>query len=452
LKDGGGAVFRENWCTTHKAPYYLCEQIPKTRTRCKYSMVEQPIQWTKNRFKKTFIADSIREEMCPVVLPQEIRRFHRQLPGYRMSPLKGLSNLAAKLGLGGIWVKDESARLNLQSFKALGGSYAIYKLIQQRLGLEDHELSFADLTNGTMREKLGDITFAAATDGNHGRGVAWSAAQMGFQSVIYVHQLTSQGRIRAIESSGARVVVVDGNYDDAVRQVYQDARQNGWQVISDTSWEGYEDIPKWVMQGYTTMLSEAQEQLAAQGLSQPTHIFVQAGVGSLAAATIGFYRRLFGDSIQTCVIEPTKAACLYRSALAEDGLPHTVAGDLDTIMAGLACGEPNPIAWEILKDRSDYFAICPDYVAAMGMRTYGVPLPEDPPVISGESGAVTLGALMYVMQHPSGQVFREQLGLGTRSQVLLINTEGNTSPDEFRDVVWEGGIPVPEQYKMYSPG
>jgi len=415
-------------------------------------MAQQPIQWTKNRYKRALTADSQREGLLPAELPRKIRLFHRQLPGYRMSPLKGLSNLAARLGLGGIWVKDESARLDLQSFKVLGGSYAIYKLLQKRLGLEDHELSFADLTNGTLREKLGDITFAAATDGNHGRGVAWSATQMGFSSVIYVHKLTSQGRIQAIEKSGARVVVVDGNYDDAVRQVDQDARRNGWEVISDTSWEGYEDIPKWVMQGYTTMLSEAQEQLAAQGLSQPTHIFVQAGVGSLAAATIGFYRNLFGDNIQTCVIEPTEAACLFRSALAEDGRPHNVEGDLDTIMAGLACGEPNPIAWEILKDSADYFAICPDFVAAMGMRVYGVPLQGDPSIISGESGAVTLGALMYLMQHPSGKQFCEELKLGPDSQVLLINSEGNTSPDDFRYVVWEGGIPVPEQYKMYSPG
>lgn len=414
-------------------------------------MIERPIQWTKNRHKKTLPANSKREELLSVDLPQKILRFHRQLPGYRMSPLKGLSNLAARLGLGGIWVKDESARLDLQSFKVLGGSYAIYKLIQKRLGLDDHELSFADLKYDVVREKLGDITFVAATDGNHGRGVAWSAAQMGFKSVIYVHKLTSQGRIQAIESSGARVVVVEGNYDDAVRQVYKDAQQNGWEVVSDTAWEGYEDIPKWVMQGYATMFSEVQEQLAVQGLSQPTHIFVQAGVGSLAAATIGFYRNQFGDSIQTCVIEPTKAACLYRSAQAEDGQPHTVEGDLDTIMAGLACGEPNPIAWEILKDRADYFAICPDFVAALGMRVYGVPLQGDPVVIASESGAVTLGALMYIMQHATGRAFREQLGLGPESQVLLINTEGNTSPDDFRYVVWEGGVPVPEQYKMYSP-
>lgn len=415
-------------------------------------MNEKPIEWIENQFKNQDHESSAVMEILPPELPRKIRGFHRQIPGYRMSPLKGLSNLAAKLGLGGIWVKDESARLDLQSFKVLGGSYAIYRLIQKRLGLGDQELSFSDLTSGTLRQKLADLTFAAATDGNHGRGVAWSASQMGFKSVIYVHKLTSQARIHAIERNGAEVVVVDGNYDDAVRQVDQDAQRNGWEVISDTSWEGYEDIPRWVMQGYTTMLSEAQEQFAAQGLSRPTHIIVQAGVGSLAAATIGFYASLFGkESPKSVVVEPTRAACLYRSAQVGDGQPYSVEGDLDTIMAGLACGEPNPIAWEILKDTADYFAICPDYVAAMGMRVYGVPLKGDPVIISGESGAVTLGALMYTMQLASSKELRDQLDLGPDSHVLLINSEGNTSPDDFRYVVWEGGIPVPEEYKMYSP-
>jgi len=415
-------------------------------------MHEQPIEWINNESKDQDPTYDAVMNILPPELPRKIRGFHRQIPGYRMSPLKGLSNLAARLNLGGIWVKDESARLDLQSFKVLGGSYAIYRLVKKRLGVDEQEVRFSDLTSGDLRQKLGDLTFAAATDGNHGRGVAWSAAQMGFQSVIYVHKLTSQARIRSIEQNGARVVVVDGNYDDAVRQVEQDAQRNGWLVVSDTSWEGYEDIPTWVMQGYTTMLSETQEQLAAQGLSQPTHVFVQAGVGSLAAATIGFYASLFGKTRpKSVVVEPTRAGCLFRSAQMGDGRPYTLQEDLDTIMAGLACGEPNPIAWDILKNTADFFAICPDYVAAMGMRVYGVPLQGDPVVISGESGAVTLGALMYIMQHESTRELRGQLELGPDSQVLLINTEGNTSPNDFRYVVWEGGIPVPEAYKMYLP-
>jgi diaminopropionate ammonia-lyase len=413
---------------------------------------EKPIEWLENRIKRPSSTDYTAAKILPPGLPRQIRSFHRQIPGYKMSPLKALSSLAAKLNVAGIWVKDESDRLHLQSFKVLGGSYAIYRLIQKRLGLEGQETPLSELTSEAVRKKLGNLTFAAATDGNHGRGVAWSAAQMGFSSVIYVHKFTSQARIQAIQSSGARVVVVDGNYDDAVRQVSEDAQINGWEVVSDTSWDGYTDIPIWVMQGYTTMLSEAQEQFAAQGLIRPTHIFVQAGVGSLAAATIGFYASLFGEERpKSVVVEPTRAACLYLSAQAADGKPHIVEGDLDTIMAGLACGEPNPIAWSILSECADYFAICPDYVAAMGMRVYGVPLRGDPVVISGESGAVTLGALMYVMQHDSTKEFRLGLGLGPDSQILLINSEGNTDPDDFRYIVWEGGDPVPDAYKMQKP-
>jgi len=412
--------------------------------------VERPIEWVKNRRARDLQAVSSAAEVIPLDVTRHVRQFHQQIPGYRMSPLKSLPRLAERIGVGGIWVKDESVRLDLRSFKVLGGSYAIYQIVKKKLGITDRELSFEELTGGSLREQLGDIVFAAATDGNHGRGVAWSAAQMGFRSVIYVHKLTSRSRIQAIEGVGAKVVVVDGNYDDAVRQVYQDAQQHGWQVVSDTAWEGYEEIPQWVMQGYTTMLSEAQEQLAGQGLSKPTHVLVQAGVGSLAAATIGFYHNLFGaERPWSVVVEPTKAACLYRSALIGDGKPYNVEGSLDTIMAGLACGDPNPIAWKILYDCADVFAACPDYVAAKGMRVYSVPLRGDPFLISGESGAVTLGALMYIMEYAGAQRLREALHLDRDSQVLLINSEGNTSPDDFRSVVWEGSLPVPEQYKIY---
>lgn len=411
---------------------------------------EKPIQWIANSHAHPGVPGGLTTEFFSRELPRRIRGFHREIPGYKMSPLKGLPILAERLGLGGIWVKDESARLNLGSFKVLGGSYAIYQRLKQRLGLQGQDIPLSEMLSGAMREKLGPITFAAATDGNHGRGVAWSATRMGFESIIYVHKLTSRQRIEAIEYNGGKVVIIDGNYDDAVRQVYQDAQRNGWEVISDTSWEGYEDVPKWVMQGYTTLLSETQEQLSGQGLSRPTHVFVQAGVGSLAAATLGFYATLLGeDRPRSVVVEPTKAACLYESMRADDGKPHSVGGDLDTIMAGLACGDPNPLAWEILRDCADYFAVCPDYVAAKGMRVYGVPIHGDPFIISGESGAVTLGALMYVMEYKGAAALREGLALGPQSQVLLINSEGNTSPDDFRNVVWEGGNPVPEEYKVY---
>lgn len=412
--------------------------------------VEKPITWLKNPRAQARATIETLAEVLPPEAPRQARAFHRQIPGYQISPLKSLPHLAARLGLGGIWVKDESARLNLGSFKVLGGSFAIYQLLKRRLGLENRELTFEELTRGSLREKLGEVTFAAATDGNHGRGVAWSATQMGFRSVIYVHKHTSQARIQAIQRNGAQVVVVDGTYDDAVRQVWDDAQKNGWEVISDTAWEGYEAVPRWVMHGYTTMLSEAQEQFAGQGLVGPTHILVQAGVGSLAAATLGFYQNIFGAKRpKSVVVEPSKAACLYQSASIGDGNPHSFQGDLDTIMAGLACGDPNPLAWRILSEVADFFAACPDYVAAKGMRVYGVPLAGDPFIVSGESGAVTLGALTFIMEFQGAAELKEQMGLNSDSQVLLINSEGNTDPDEFRHVVWEGSIPVPSQYQQF---
>jgi diaminopropionate ammonia-lyase len=412
-----------------------------------------PITWIENPNARLETPSDPVSRLLPPDLPHSIRRFHRQIPGFRMSPLKALPHLAGSLGLGGIWVKDESSRINLGSFKVLGGSYAIYQLIRSRLGVGDVDTPFADLTQAAVRDRLGEITFATATDGNHGRGVAWTASQLGYRAVIYVHQLTSTERIRNLVQSGAEVVIVQGNYDDAVRQVVEDAREHCWEVISDTAWEGYEEIPKWVMQGYMTMLSEVQEQLAGQGLSGPTHILVQAGVGSLAAAALGYYHNLFGDARpQSVVVEPIQAACLFESARIGDGQPHVVTGELDTIMAGLACGVPNPLAWQILTRCADIFAICPDYVAAQGMRVYGVPLAGDPFIVSGESGAVTLGALMYMMKHGGTRLLRERLQLGPDSQVLLINSEGNTAPDDFRHIVWEGGIPVPEEYRLFHRG
>ncbi len=302
-----------------------------------------PVKWIENHHARTVTSSPAVQKVFPPGISRMARSFHRQIPGYKMSSLKGLNNLAGMLGLGGIWVKDEAQRLSLNSFKVLGGSFAMYRFVQRKLGLENVEIPFAELTSAETRRKIGDIMFAAATDGNHGRGVAWAARAMGYKSIIYVHKMTSEARIKAIESNGAKVVVVDGTYDDAVRQVYEDSIKNGWQVISDTSWEGYEDIPAWVMQGYSTMLAEAQEQLAAQGITKPTHVFVQAGVGALAASTIGFYEQLFGiDRPVSVVVEPDSAACLYLSANMGDGKPHNFAGDLDTMMAGLACGEPSP--------------------------------------------------------------------------------------------------------------
>jgi len=412
--------------------------------------LEEPLIWIKNAQKKEDGSCPAVDRLLPPGTSRRTRRFHAQLPGYEMTPLKSLPNLAARLGLDSIWVKDESARMRLNAFKALGGSYAIYQYIRDRVGLP--ELTFDRLMSAEIRGQLGDVTFSSATDGNHGKGLAWAARKLGFPCVIYVHKDTSQARIDAIAEFGAEVHVVDGNYDDAVRQCNRDAQANGWQVVSDTSWPGYEQIPMWVMQGYTTLLAETQEQLAALGYTRPSHVFLQAGVGAFAAAMIAFYKQLFpADPPIFVVVEPRGAACIYESMRIGDGRTHNVEGELDTIMAGLACGEPSPLAWEILRDRADAVITVPDYVAAKGMRMYGVPLQGDPVVISGESGAATLGALTFVMDYDEAEEIRQALRLDEESHVLLINTEGNTDPEYFRNVVWDGTMPVPAEYRWDGP-
>ncbi len=364
-----------------------------------------------------------------------------------MTPLRALPNLAHMFNVGGIWVKDESIRMQLNSFKVLGGSYAIYKHLKQLAGCQEQELSYEELTCPEIRNKLGKITFATATDGNHGRGVAWAASKLGHDCVVYVHADTSRPRIEAIRSYGAAIRIVEGNYDDAVRQLESDAQANGWTIISDTSWEGYTQVPIWIMQGYCTLLAETQEQFAGQGISRPTHVFVQAGVGALAASVIGFYHALFPDDPPKCiVVEPDKADCLYQSMIAGEGRPVEVTGKLDTIMAGLACGKPSPLAWDILSECADCFVTCPDYVAAKGMRIYATPLQGDPFIVSGESGAVTLGVLVSILREHGVEELRKLLGIDLDSQILFINTEGNTDPIHFRQIIWEGANPVPPEY------
>lgn len=407
--------------------------------------VKTDTMWIQSKKQKKDVTSS--KKLFPLEVAHEAREFHTQIPGNSMSPLKNLNHLARMFGVGGIWIKDEAERLELNSFKVLGGSFALYKFIQKKLGLEGKALTYDFLISKEVKEKLGELTFSSATDGNHGRGIAWAAGKLGHKCVIYVHSETSNARIKAIRDYGATVKIIEGNYDDAVKQIVIDSDKNGWNVISDTSWDGYTTVPTWIMQGYTTMFLEAQEQFSAQGIIKPSHIFIQAGVGALAASIIGFYHSLFGEEAPVCVVvEPDKAACLYESAKCNDGSPHTVTGSLNTIMAGLACGEPSPIAWSVLKETADAFVVCPDYVAAKGMRIYATPLKDDPFIVSGESGAVTLGALISILSQEGLSELKSVLKLDNKSQILLINTEGNTDPMQFKQIIWEGSNPVPKEF------
>ena len=377
-------------------------------------------------------------ELFNVDIARRAMKFHRDIPGYRMTRLVALPHLASMLGIGGIYIKDEAQRLELNSFKVLGGSYAISRFIQKKLGLSDDETTYDYLASEECHKRLGNITFAAATDGNHGRGIAWAAMKLNHKCVIYVHKETSKARIEAIRSYGAEVNVVDGNYDDAVRLIAEDAKKYGWTIISDTSWDGYTEIPTWIMQGYGTLALEAFEQLQQAGVAEPTHIFVQAGVGSFAGAVQGFFTNVCKDNPSTVVVEAGAADCLYKSAVAKDGNPHAVGGDLSTIMAGLACGEANTIGWDVLRDNSTMFVSCPDWVAANGMRILGNPLGNDTKVVSGESGAVPTGLFVELMTNPQLEDMRKALKLDENSQVLIFSTEGDTDPDMYRDIVWNG--------------
>lgn len=369
-------------------------------------------------------------------------QFLRTIREYGQTPLVSLPHLAEHLGVAGIYVKDEAHRFGLNAFKAIGGAYAIGRYLAERLGKPIEAVSLQQLQSEEAREQLGEITFITATDGNHGRGVAWAARQLGHKSVVYMPKGSSPVRLENIKAAGAECYITEWNYDECVRFCAREAAQNGWTLVQDTSWEGYEDIPRWIMQGYSAIALEAVEQLQELEADIPTHILLQAGVGSFAGAVQGYFAAAFGSQRPvTVIVEPEKAACFYNSAAAGDGLPRRVGGMMDTIMAGLACGEPNPAAWDILWSQADMFISCPDYVAAKGMRLLGNPLPGDRAIISGESGAVTAGTLSLLLQRSSLAEARAWLGINEHSRVLLINTEGDTDPEHYRSVVWDGRLP-----------
>lgn len=400
------------------------------------------IKWKLNTLPKA--DDNEKQKGIEFLRDKEISKvkgFHESIPQYERTPLVKLENLAKMLGVKGVYLKDESYRFGLNAFKVLGGSFAMAKYMADKLGKDISELPYEKLISDEVRNELGDITFFTATDGNHGRGVAWTANKLKQKSVVYMPKGSSLIRLNNIKAEGAKASITELNYDDAVRLATEDAAKVGGLVVQDTAWEGYEDIPAWIMQGYGTMAKEAVEQLSEYGVERPTHVFIQAGVGSLAGAVQGYMAAKFEECPITVVVEADKADCFYKSADAGDGKPRFVGGDMQTIMAGLACGEPNTIGFEILKNYSEAFISAPDWVSAKGMRILGNPLVGDEKVISGESGAVTTGTLVSIMQDESLAELRKALKLDENSKVLLISTEGDTDPDKYRSIVWDGECP-----------
>ena len=403
--------------------------------------MKDPIKWTDNHMPKSA------DDRLPILSLDNVakaRLFHSGFPQYSITPLAKLDGMAKYLGLGGVYVKDESYRFGLNAFKVLGGSFAMARYIASEMGRDVSEMSYDYLTSDTFRREFGQATFFTATDGNHGRGVAWAASRLGQRAVVHMPKGSSQSRFDNIAKEGAQVTIEDVNYDDCVRMAAAEAAATAHGVVvQDTAWEGYEEIPSWIMQGYSTMAGECADQLRQLGVNRPTHVFVQAGVGSLAGAVVGYFANLFPhDPPKFVVMEARAADCLYRGAVAGDGRPCIVTGDLKTIMAGLACGEPNTIAWDILRNHVSAFVSCPDWVSAKGMRMLGVPVKGDPVVISGESGAVGMGCLDAIMCDDTYRELREMLKLDRFSQVLLFSTEGNTDPLKFRRVIWDGEYPT----------
>ncbi len=395
------------------------------------------IQWAVNKMPKT--ADT----SLPVMSLENVakaRAFHESFPQYSKTPLAKLDHMAKHLGLGGIYVKDESYRFGLNAFKVLGGSFAMANYIAKQTHRDVSELPYAVLTSEELRKEFGQATFFTATDGNHGRGVAWAANRLGQKSVVLMPKGSTRTRLENIQKEGADASITEVNYDECVRRANTMAEKtpNGV-MVQDTAWDGYEEIPSWIMQGYGTMASEADEQLREYGCVRPTHIFIQAGVGSLAGAVQGYFANRYPENPPMVVVmEADTAACLYKGAKAADGGIRIVDGDMPTIMAGLACGEPNTISWDILKNHVSVFTSCPDWVSARGMRMLAAPVKGDPQVTSGESGAVGMGLLSAIMEQDKYRELRTFLKLDDTAKVLLFSTEGDTDPERYKEIVWDG--------------
>ena len=375
---------------------------------------------------------ALQSRSCPApvsnVLPESCRHQARETisgwPGYAPTPLRSLQALASELGVSALQYKDESGRFDLASFKALGGAYAVQseicKVIREASGL-DIEIDQVH----RHHEYAESVMVVTATDGNHGRSVAWGADRCGCQCVVYMHEHVSMGRQEAVEALGARVQRVKGNYDDSVHRAEEDAKANGWLMVSDTSWPGYLDVPRTVMAGYTVMSGEALDQWPLTG--PPTHVFIQGGCGGLAGAVcLDMWSRLGPSKPRFIVVEPDPAACLHDSACA--GRIRRVDIQVESLMAGLSCGEVSLIAWPILEEAvADFITITDDPVGPLMRR-----LAREESIVAGESAVAGLAGLTESIRD---QDLADRLGLSEHSRILVFGTEGATDPVIYDELV-----------------
>lgn len=360
---------------------------------------------------------------------ENARLVHKKNDRYAPTPLHTMHNLAKRIGVADLHVKDESPRYGLNSFKILGAGYAMHNLLNEYAGEEKP-------------------TFVTATDGNHGRAVAYAARQAGCQAVVFMPEGSSLQRLQAIREEGAKAEILPMDYDEAVRYSAQKAKENGWIFLQDTVVEDDEEIARTVMQGYGTMAMEAIRSLP----QPPTHVFLQVGVGSFAAAAAGVIADACDRLPMIVTVEPSAADGLYRTALANDGTLHAVPGPHRTIMAGLACGEINPLAWAVLRETASYAFSVPDWVAALGMRMLANAVGSDPRIFSGESGAAPAGLVFALQRYRAFAAMKEAIGLDADSRVLLFSTEGFTDCRMAESILWEGAYSVPEEIAQPDAG
>jgi diaminopropionate ammonia-lyase len=350
------------------------------------------------------------------------------------TPLHSLPGLAKELGVASIKVKDESVRSELGSFKALGAPIALVRLILRTF--PDREFDPRLLLSGEYRRELTSFTVVSATDGNHGKGLAAAAKDIGCKCVIVLHANVSIEREEAIAAYDAEIVRISGNYDESVEHAAELASSNDWIVVSDTSYEGYEVIPRDVMQGYGTIAAEIIDSIADD--EDFTHVFLQGGVGGLAAGIVSYFWEFYGGKRPTFIIvEPEQADCLYQSAIT--GKATKATGSVDSVMAGLACGETSPLAWKFLQPAADFFMTISDEEAIASMRRLSVENGSDIPLVSGESAVAGLSALKGVVESVS---LATDIGINSMSRVLLISTEGATAPKVFEDLVGQSAESV----------
>lgn len=348
-----------------------------------------------------------------------------------------LSGLAAEIGLKSIYVKDESKRFDLNAFKVLGGSYGIANAIAEKIGWDVDDISLEKLKSPEIKDQIGELTFITATDGNHGRGIAWTAREIGCRAIIYMPCDTVQSRIDHVRKLGAEVYQTDMHFDDTARYAFEESKKNGWIMVQDTTFEDYVDFPAWCMQGYTTMSYEVYEELERLEI-KPSHIFIQAGAGSLAGSVAGFFGDVYGDERpMLTTVEASTCGCIKMTAEADDGQLHVAEGDLKTIMAGLSVGEVCSVGWQVLDGYADAHAICSDEISVEAMKVMARPRPGDEKIVSGESGAVGLGLLLALMNTPSLETMKDTLGLDEDSVVLCFNTEGDTDPENYIKIIEE---------------